>query len=273
MTEARSTVADLVTRGLDRREARWLVEEFADQQGATTAELESALARRLSGEPLQYVIGHWPFRSLDLCVDSRVLIPRPETEELVEVALAELDRGDFDAAVIVDLGCGSGAVGLALLDELRTRGVKAALTALDASADALEVARVNARRHGLTNVTFLHSTWYEELDRSLAGRVNLIVANPPYVSVAEFATADPVLGYEPRGALVADDEDNVAGFADVAHVIGGAPPWLAAGGALVCEHGEGHREAALAAAARAGLRDGRDLDDLSGRARILVARA
>ena len=104
MTDANAkSVAELVEGGLDRREARWLVEEF----GWNSEALQEAARRRRDGEPLQYVIGHWPFRSLDLDVDERVLIPRPESEELVSVALTELLRAEVSEPLIMDLGCGS----------------------------------------------------------------------------------------------------------------------------------------------------------------------
>lgn len=266
-------VAELVAAGVDQREARWLVEEFVPGGHPDAVPvLRAAARRRLEGEPLQYILGHWPFRSLDLEVDRCVLIPRPETEWLVELATRELARGDRAAPTILDLGCGSGAIGLALLDELRTRGVAAQLVAVDESVDALAVARRNALKHRLYAVTFVRSSWFSGLDRSLAGRVDLVVANPPYVGEDEFATLDPVLGYEPYGALVAPDAEGVPGFADVATVIAEARAWLAPGGSLVCEHGENHRGAVLRAAEDAGYDDFVDLDDLAGRARVLVAR-
>ena len=276
MTDGRTgRLADLVAAGLEAREARWLIEEFApgpDDDRVEDAALWAAARRRLDGEPLQYVIGHWPFRGLDLVVDARVLIPRPETEGLVEWALVALARADVAAPTILDLGCGSGAIGLALLDELRGRGVAATLIALDASRDALEVARCNALAHHLSAVSFVRSTWFDDLDPSLAGRLDLVVANPPYVGASELDSLDPVLRHEPRSALVADDAGGVSGFADLAEIIARAPAWLAPGGALVLEHGEAQGEAVLAAAARAGLVNLVDHPDLAGRPRVLVAR-
>ncbi len=105
----------MVATGLEPREARWLVEEFVPAGDSDArAALAAAAARRRAGEPLQYIIGHWPFRSLDLDVDARALIPRPETEELVEVALGELAAHSVATPLIVDLGTGSGAIGLSL---------------------------------------------------------------------------------------------------------------------------------------------------------------
>jgi release factor glutamine methyltransferase len=265
-------VSELIDAGLNRREARWLVEEFSPPSEESIVAMRAAAQRRLNGEPMQYVLGHWPFRTLDLDLDARVLIPRPETEELVGLALEELVKRNVPEPLILDLGCGSGAIGLALLFELRQLGVHGSLVALDASRDALEVTRANATKHGLDSVTTVHSSWFEDLDRSLLGRVDLIVANPPYVGAAEFATLDPVLGYEPLSALVARDSAHVEGFHDVEVIIGQSCPWLVANGLLICEHGNMHRSAALHAARSAMFVDVQDLDDMFGNPRFLVAR-
>jgi release factor glutamine methyltransferase len=264
--------ADLVASGIAAHEARWLIEEFlvGGDPDAVVA-LRAAAERRLAGEPLQYIIGHWPFRNLDLDVDPRVLIPRPETEELVDIALEALARHGVAAPRLLDLGCGSGAIGLALLDELRDRGLRATLVAVDQSADALAVARRNAVKHQLMAVSFVHGSWFAGLDDSLRGHFDLIVANPPYVGEAEFTGLDPVLRHEPLAALVAPDADGVAGFADVATIIDGARPWLSPRGVLIIEHGNGHGEAARERAARAGLGSVATRGDLAGHDRFLVA--
>jgi release factor glutamine methyltransferase len=266
-------VTELIGAGLNRREARWLVEEYmpGGDHAAITA-LRTAAQRRLNGEPLQYVIGHWPFRTLDLDVDPGVLIPRPETEELVGVALRELSASDVTAPVILDLGCGSGAIGLSLLAELNVRGVGATVICVDESSDALVVAKRNALKHKLTAVSFVHSSWFDGLDVSLRGRIDLIVANPPYIGAEQFATLDPVLAYEPLGALVAPDAFGVSGFSDLEEIISGAAPWLVENGLLICEHGDMHRNAVLGSARDAGFRNSRDLDDMFGNPRFLVAR-
>jgi release factor glutamine methyltransferase len=266
-------VVELVDAGIEVREARWLVEEFVPGGDPDAREaLRGAAARRLQGEPLQYIIGHWPFRNLDLDVDQRALIPRPETEELVSVALRELASAAIPAPLIVDLGTGSGAIGLSLVSELLARGVAASLIAVDESSDALALARQNARKHRLDAVSFVQSSWFDSLDTSLRGRVDLIVANPPYVGEVEFGDLDPVLRHEPRGAIVAADASGVAGFADLEIVIREAYAWLSPGGALVCEHGDTQREALLELTVEVGYNFVEDLDDLAGRPRILVAR-
>lgn len=266
-------ISELVDAGIDRREARWLVQEFVpgSERDAHDA-LLAAATRRLNGEPLQYIIGHWPFRSLDLDVDERALIPRPETEELVNVALRELARGAVAAPLIVDLGTGTGAIGLSLVSELLTRGVAASLIAVDESSDALALARQNARKHRLDAVSFVHSSWFDSLDESLRGRVDLIVANPPYIGEAEFVDLDPVLRYEPRGALVAEDARGIHGYFDLDIIIREACGWLTPHGALICEHSDTHRRAVLELAHEVGFRSVEDLDDLAGRPRVLVAR-
>jgi release factor glutamine methyltransferase len=205
-------------------------------------------------------------------VDERALIPRPETEELVNVALRELARGAVAAPLIVDLGTGTGAIGLSLVSELLTRGVAASLIAVDESSDALALARQNARKHRLDAVSFVHSSWFDSLDESLRGRVDLIVANPPYIGEAEFVDLDPVLRYEPRGALVAEDARGIHGFFDLDIIIREACGWLTPHGALICEHSDTHRRAVLELAHEVGFRSVEDLDDLAGRPRVLVAR-
>ena len=267
MTGADARVEALVGAGLVPREARWLVEEF---DGPDDDDLWVAARRRLAGEPLQYVIGHWPFRTLDLELDERVLIPRPETEELVGLALETL--AGSRAPLIVDLGCGSGAIGLALVRELAERGVTATLIGVDRSVDALCVARANALKHQVRTASFVVSDWFAQIDSSLRSRVDLVVANPPYVAADEFVTLDPVLSHEPYGALVADDADGVPGFAAVAQVIASSAQWLAPGGSLVCEHGAAQGAAAVHAAAEVGFVEVRDVTDLAGWPRVLVGR-
>jgi release factor glutamine methyltransferase len=266
-------VAELVQSGLEVREARWLVEEFVSgDELYDLPMLYAAAQRRRDGEPIQYVIGHWPFRTLDLDVDPRVLIPRPESEELVGVALDELAKSNVRSPLIMDLGCGSGAIGLALIRELADRGVAATLIAVDVSSDALSVARENAIKHDLHAVSFVRSSWFEDLDESLRGRVDLIVANPPYVGALEFEELEFVLRHEPHGAIVANDALGVVGFEDLDLIISGALDWLSPGGELICEHSNLHRTAALDAATRARFDSVDDVDDMAGHPRILVAR-
>lgn len=263
-------------------EARWLIEEVADAPwpGALDAALEAGaqshfeklVARRAAGEPLQYVLGHWAFRHLEVLVDRRVLIPRPETETTVEVALHELDRHrgaqEGGACGAVDLGTGSGAIALCLVSERRALR----LWATDASAAALEVARANVAALGgrpAARIRLLHGHWWDALPPDLAGRIDLVVSNPPYLSQAEMADLDPVVGdWEPPAALQGGDD----GLRAVAEIVGAAGRWLAPGASLVVEIAPHQSAPALAMAGAAGLLDAQVRLDLAGRPRVLVAR-
>jgi len=274
VTDVRSTLTtQLVERGLERREANWLIDEFAPGLDPDFFPvLDGAVVRRLAGEPLQYIIGHWPFRSLDLDVDPRVLIPRPETEELVAHALLALSRTNDVSPLIGDLGCGSGAIGLALLVELAERGVAATLVGVDESQDALAVAKRNALKHALSAASFVQSSWLSQVDESLRGRFSLIVANPPYVGSEEYRELDPVLRYEPRGALVAEDAHDTPGLADLVEIISTARAWLRPGAYLLCEHGYQQGDATRACALAAGFLEVETVADMAGHPRFLVAR-
>jgi release factor glutamine methyltransferase len=250
---------------LPPHEQRWMREEFSREP----ERLAIAVQERLDGRPLQYVIAHWPFRSLDLVVDERVLIPRPETEELVHLAFTELGRTDATTPVVVDLGCGSGAIGLSMKSEwidprpLRVIGV-------DNSTDALDVAKINARRSGI-EVEFLLSNWFDQLPAGLEGGVDVIVGNPPYVGVDEYVGLESSLHHEPRGALVAEDVDSVPGLADLATIIAQSPRWLRPDGSLVLEHGATHGSVTRELATTAGLVHARTITDMAGHSRFLVA--
>ena len=187
------------------------------------AQALSALAqRRAAGEPVAYLIGRREFWSLDLEVTPDVLVPRPETELVVELALDALARVSRPA--VLDLGTGSGAIAIAIAHDRPD----AVITAVDASAAALAVAAANARRLRAGNVAFLAGSWYEPVGGS---RFDCIVSNPPYVAEGDPALA--FLAHEPRGALAAGP----AGLEALAVICTGAPAHLAAGGALIVEHG------------------------------------
>lgn len=233
---------------------------------------KSRLARRMDGEPLQYVLGHWSFRNLDVLVDRRVLIPRPETEITVEVALRELDRiraASGPAATVVDLGTGSGVIALSLACE--RPGVN--VWATDASDDAVDVARANLAGLGgsaATTVRIVEGRWWAALPDELAGNVDLMVSNPPYVSSAEMTRLDAVVAdWEPARALCA----GATGLEDLAEIVGDAPRWLGPGGAVVVEIAPHQAERVVDLARGAGLVGAEVHPDLTGRPRVLVARA
>lgn len=267
-----------------QHEARFIVEEVCGPAGSTSGPLDPtavdaarALAgRRCAGEPLQYVFGHWSFRALDLLVDPRVLIPRPETEQVVEVALAELADLAPERPVLVDAGTGSGAIALALATELHSTGGR--VVALDASAAALAVAAQNVdrvgARHPMLPVTLREGHWLDALPPDLRGTVTLVVANPPYVSAAEWVALGDrdVVRREPRRALVAGPaRDGTPGLADVETVLTQARDWLARPGTVVIELAP-HQAAAAAVLAGALGYAARVEPDLARRPRALVGR-
>jgi release factor glutamine methyltransferase len=250
-----------------------------DEEAVTTA--RAMAARRAAGEPLQYVFGHWPFRTLDLVVDRRVLVPRPETEQVVEVALAEARRlhAVIGAPLVaVDAGTGSGAIALSLAAELGP-AVLGEVWATDTSAAALEVATRNAARQRVgargprPALELVAGSWLAPLPPRLRGRVSLVVANPPYVSEREWGTLDEEVKAEPRQALVAGPaSDGTPGLADVEAVLGEARAWLGRPGAVVVELAPHQAEAARQRAAQLGYEEVEVRPDLARRARALVAR-
>ncbi len=279
-------VAELAALLGARHEARFIAEEVMGTSGSSTdtvspsdAETSRALARRRSGgEPLQYVLGHWAFRSLDLAVDPRVLIPRPETEQVVEVALREVSRGGSDP-VMVDAGTGSGAIALALATELARSHPTGSLWATDCSADALAVAASNLDRlrrdtgGPLLRVTLVEGSWLTALPPGLKGGVTLVIANPPYVATSEWAALPPEVRREPRSALVAGaGSDGTPGLGAVEEILGQAARWLTRPGAAVIELAPHQADAAVALARSMGYADVRVEEDLARRPRTLVGR-
>lgn len=223
------------------------------------------LERRLAGEPLQYVLGEWSFRTLDLMVDPRVLIPRPETEAVVEIALAEMDRLRVEQPVVADLGTGSGAIAFSVA----TERPRARVWATDVSADALAVARANLVGIGTpgARVTVVEGSWFEALPDDLRGGVNLVVSNPPYVAADDELPAE-VADWEPPGALI----PGPTGLEAIEVIVAQAPAWLTRPGVLVVEIAPTQVDAVIALAEAAGFAEARVAPDLWGRPRALVAR-
>ncbi len=251
--------------GLDR--SRWGGQATADGR----ARLSGLVQRRLSGEPLQYVLGRWSFRGLDLIVDHRVLIPRPETEVVAGVAIDKARRarhGRNGPFAVADLGTGSGAIALAMAAELP----EAEVWATDASPPALEVAGANLAAvppEAALRMRLAGGVWYEALPARLRGRLTVIVSNPPYVTEAEFAGLPPeVRDHEPIGALVAGP----TGRECLEHLMAGGGQWLEPGGALVLEMAPDQAAALGSAASAAGYEAVAVHRDLAGRDRVLVAR-
>jgi len=252
--------------------------DVADLEAPARAEarFRSMVERRVRGEPLQYVLGSWSFRGLDLMVDARVLIPRPETEWVVEVALEEAMRlglrrgrarraGATVAARAADLGTGSGAIALALAAELPDVEV----WATDVSEAALAVARANVAGCGEARIRLAGGSWFDALPGELRGSLHLVVSNPPYVAAHELDDLPAeVAGYEPRRALVAGP----TGLEALSELVSQASAWLRSPGVLVCEIAPHQREAVVELATSAGFADVDVRPDLTGRARVLVAR-
>jgi release factor glutamine methyltransferase len=266
----------------DCREARWIVEEASGfplgradgpVRERPQARFEAMVERRRRGEPLQYVLGQWPFRQVELMVDARVLIPRPETEQVVEVALAELDRLRAGAHpdkrwIAVDLGTGTGAIALSLAKE--RPGVE--VWAVDSSPGAVDVARANLAGLGgfaATRVRIERGDWWAGLPVELMGGVDVVVSNPPYISSSEMPELDPVVrDWEPREAL----ESGPSGTEAIEAVLSAAGAWLAPRAAAVVEIAPHQAEEVAGTALRAGFSAVRVEPDLAGRPRALVAR-
>lgn len=227
--------------------------------------LDTMIARYQSGEPLQYVLGSWSFRRLDLNVDQRVLIPRPETEIVAEVAL-NLLRSIADERIVVDLGTGSGAIGLACADELPIDGTTVWLT--DASTDALDVARANLAGVGRAarNVRVALGSWFDALPDGL--EADVIVSNPPYVAVGSVDLEANVGEWEPDGALFAGAD----GLDDYRVIVPGAIEYLRPDGWLVLEIGHDQGPVLSALLRESGYRDIEVRQDLAGLDRIATAK-
>jgi release factor glutamine methyltransferase len=231
------------------------------------AAVDALVARREAGEPLQYVLGRWGFRSLDLLVDRRALIPRPETEVVAEIAVGELRRlgGGHRPVRAADLGTGSGAIGLSLAAEV----VTAEVWGTDRSTDALAVARANLAGVGRpgSRVRLVEGDWFAALPADLRGGLDLVVSNPPYVAEGD-ALPPEVRDWEPAEALFAGARGDEAALAILAEV----GDWLARPGALVLELAPPQATTLAVAAEAAGAAEVRVRPDLTGRDRVLVAR-
>lgn len=271
--------ADAERRLGDRVVARWLCEEASgaerdellDELDRPATEggvhrLDAMTARVLAGEPVQYVLGRWAFRHLDLMVDQRVLIPRPETEQLVEHAIVAM-RDRPRPLTMVDLGTGSGAIGLALASELWHSAMTVWLT--DASADALAVARANLSGIGRAAacVRLGEGSWFTALPAELRGAVDLVVSNPPYIADDDPAVEAIVRDWEPASALFAGAD----GLDHVRAIAADAAEWLRPGGVLMLEIGATQAGPVHDLLRAAGLVDVRVLPDLAGRDRFAQA--
>jgi release factor glutamine methyltransferase len=224
------------------------------------ARVDSVIAQRQMGYPVAYLMNKREFYSRDFAVGPDVLIPRPETETLVEAALRHLGAGR-GLITVLDLGTGSGAIAITLACERPALTV----TATDSSAGALEVARANAKTHGV-NVEFLQGDWYAPV----AGRrFDLIVANPPYIAEHDQHLEQGDLRFEPRAALTDGSPD---GLASIRAIVDGAPRHLNPGGSILIEHGYDQAGPAAQLLRAAGLESLESLADLAGIPRVALGK-
>ena len=256
-------------------EARWLVEEVAGCElvGSSLNDLvtnrqmalyDNLVLRRLNGEPLQYVLGHWQFRDLDLMVDQRVLIPRPETETVVSHVLKEVDRHGGEVFV-ADLGTGSGAIGLSIaLERSLTR-----VWCTDLSEEALLVTKANLAGLGqpAKRVTLCHGSWFNALPESLKGKLHIVASNAPYISTAEVLPPE-VKDWEPSLALYGGE----SGTNHLEEVIKESISWLTPQGSLVLEMSPEQTGLMAELATSVGFNEVLVLSDLADKPRSLVAR-
>ena len=249
----------LLAHALGRTRTWLFAHDDALLDAVQTQRFTDHLARRAAGEPVAYLLGEKEFHGLTLQVDGRVLVPRPDTEVLVDWALELLGRGALPALPrVVDLGTGSGAIALAV-----KRGQPAAtVTATDRSGSALAVARANARRLGLA-VTFVQGSWWEAVPGQ---RFDLILANPPYIAAGDRHL--PALVHEPLEALTPGGD----GLDALRDIVAGAAPHAETGAWLLLEHGHDQAEAVQALLRGAALEAVDTRLDLAGRPRCTGGR-
>lgn len=252
--------AEILLCGIIGRERTWLrtfPEALVDEDKAQ--QFQALVARRRAGEPVAYLTGKRGFWTLDLAVGPQTLIPRPDTELLVEAALAL--GGTAPGLQVLDLGTGSGAIALALAAERPGWQV----TAVDFSPGALAMAEANAESHDLKNVRFLQSNWFE----AVAGQqFGLIVSNPPYIAANDPHLSAGDLRFEPLTALVSGED----GLNDIRRIVAQAPAYLATPGWLAFEHGYDQGEACRQLLAEQGFAEVETRRDLGDQERVTLGR-
>ena len=237
----------------------WLIAHANNELNALdTAKFDALIARRMAGEPIAYILGYREFYGLNLKVTPDTLIPRPDTETLVEAALEKIAPNL--PLSICDLGTGTGAIALAIAKHRPLAHV----TALDFSEGALAVAQENAQQLNIANVTFLKSNWLSHLNQQ---RFNIIVSNPPYIEAEDAHLAQGDLRFEPRSALASGKD----GLNDIRAIIAQAPAYLAHNGWLMFEHGYNQAQAVADLLSQAGFSHVQTMHDLAGHPRVTLA--
>ena len=219
-------------------------------------------SKRIQGEPIAYLIGKRGFHNIELYVAPGVLIPRPETELLVEIGLREIKRLNTSTKIL-DLGTGSGAIALAIAHE----APDAQLTATDQAIEALDIAKINAKLLNMeSRVQFFQGSWYEAIEASAS--YDVILSNPPYITSQDAHLSQGDLRFEPISALT----DHGNGLTCLENIISGAKHHLSPNGLLAVEHGFDQSEAVLALMKQAGFQDNQTYLDLGGHHRVVSGR-
>ena len=261
-------------------EAKWMIEEVSGvtnlhdyQEQAKPIQLKrlsKLIARRLTGEPLQYVLGRWQFRELDLFVDDRVLIPRPETEILVGYALEECKskKNQLDetrSLNVADLGCGSGAIGLSIAREIQ----EVCVWCTDVSEGAIAVTRANLAGLGMAGqkVSISQGSWFEALPQEMLEKFDVIISNPPYISDSEELPLE-VSEWEPSSSL----RSGPVGTEDLSFLLNNSIEWLSAEGQLILELAPMQADQMVEEAKNLNFREVQLRNDLTGRDRVLMAK-
>jgi release factor glutamine methyltransferase len=260
--EARILMAHVLEKHYQLPRSALLSHDDMVLHGEAMTDWKALEARRLSGEPIAYLVGKRGFHNIELYVGPGVLIPRPETELLVEIGLREIKRLNTPASIL-DLGTGSGAIALAIAHE----APNAQITATDQSIEALEIAKINAAHLNVTSrVQFFQGYWYEALNGSPS--FDVILSNPPYIASQDEHLSQGDLRFEPISALT----DHGSGLTCLEKIIAGAKLHLNPNGLLALEHGFDQSEAVVALMKSAGLSDIQTHLDLGGHYRVVSGR-
>jgi len=260
--EARMLMAHVLETHYQLPRTALLSRDDMELSSKATMHWQELQSKRLSGEPIAYLIGKRGFHNIELYVAPGVLIPRPETELLVEIGLQEIGRMP-QAATVLDLGTGSGAIALAIA----AAAPQALLMASDQSEEALEIAKLNAKTLSLeARVQFAKGNWYEAIGKH--ARFDIILSNPPYISNQDPHLLQGDLRFEPISALT----DHASGLSCLENIIAGAKEHLKPNGLIAVEHGFDQSTKVLEMMETSGLRDIEARQDLAGHCRVALGR-
>ena len=261
-TEAKILMAHVIEKHYQLPRSALLSQDDLQLNTKALEEWHTLESKRLQGKPIAYLIGKKGFHNIELFVAPGVLIPRPETELLVEIGLREIERL-HGLAKVLDLGTGSGAIALAIASE----SAQTLVTATDQSKEALEIAKVNAKQLQLTHrVQFFQGNWYEALESD--SFFDIILSNPPYIAAQDTHLSQGDLRFEPISALT----DHAGGLTCLKAIIEGAKAHLNPNGLLAIEHGFDQSEAVITLMKTAGLSDVQTYLDLAGHRRAASGR-